>query len=51
MSINNFYTVVVIRIDMIESQIVDERHFANRDEADTFCKSLSPDLIGVIAHI
>ena len=28
-----FYTVVVLKIDVFESVIVDERHFANAPEA------------------
>ena len=33
---NGFYTVIVIKFDIWESRIIDERHFATEDEAKTF---------------
>lgn len=31
-----FYTVIVVKPDMFESQIVDERHFGTYEEAELF---------------
>lgn len=31
-----FYTVVVIQLDIFESQIIDERHFGTKEEAEQF---------------
>lgn len=31
-----FYTVVVIKFDIWETRIIDERHFATEDEAKAF---------------
>ncbi len=31
-----FFKVIVISVDMFESTIIDERHFSNRPEAESF---------------
>ena len=31
-----FYTVIVIRLDIFESRIIDERHFRTKEEAEQF---------------
>lgn len=31
-----FYTVIVIRLDIFESRIIDERHFGTKEEAEQF---------------
>ena len=31
-----FYTVIVIRLDIFESRIIDERHFGKKEEAEQF---------------
>lgn len=31
-----FYTVIVIRLDIFESSIIDERHFGTKEEAEQF---------------
>lgn len=31
-----FFKVIVISVDMFESSIIDERHFSNRPEAESF---------------
>lgn len=31
-----FYTVIVIQLDIFESQIIDERHFGTKEEAEQF---------------
>lgn len=51
MSINKFYTVVVIKVDLFESSIVDEKHFGLLSEAESFKSSLQSGLIGVIAEV
>lgn len=33
---SEFYTVIVIKPDVFESQIVDERHFGTYEEAELF---------------
>ena len=35
-----FYTVVVLKIDVFESVIVDERHFANTNEALAYADTM-----------
>lgn len=35
-SATNFWKVVVIHLDLFESTIIDERHFPNREDAETF---------------
>ena len=35
-----FYTVVVLKIDVFESVIVDERHFANAPEALVYADTM-----------
>lgn len=31
-----FYTAVVVQLDLFESRIIDERHFATKEEAEDF---------------
>lgn len=31
-----FYTAIVIQLDVFESKIIDERHFATKEEAERF---------------
>ena len=35
-----FYTVIVLKIDVFESAIVDERHFANASEALAYADTM-----------
>ena len=35
-----FYTVVVLKVDVFESVIVDERHFANAPEALVYADTM-----------
>ena len=51
MEIKKFFTVIVIKTDLFESVIVDERHFANIDEAENFKNGIGAGLVGVIAEI
>lgn len=36
-----FFKVIVLRIDVFESTIIDERHFATNDEAYSYSCSMS----------
>ena len=36
----SFYTVVVLKIDVLESVIVDERHFGNAPEALVYADTM-----------
>lgn len=46
-----YYTVIVIKIDAFESQIVNERHFRSYDDAEAFSKSVSQDVTCMIAEL
>ena len=50
-NLRRFYTVVVVEVDMFESSIVDERHFADYKEAERFKNSLSDGRQGLICEI
>lgn len=48
-----FYTVIVIKPDVFESQIVDERHFGTYEEAELFKLQMAlnhRDLICVVCE-
>ena len=34
---NSFYKVIVMRVDVFESEIVDEKHFGTLEDAASFC--------------
>lgn len=51
MSIDRYYTCVVLRIDAFESTIVDEKHFSTYEEAANFKNTLESGLVAVIAEI
>lgn len=51
MGVKSFFTVVVVKVDMWESVIVDERHFGNRKDAENFKNSLSSDLNGMVCEV
>ena len=47
-----FYTVVVLKIDVFESIIIDERHFANAPEALVYADTMKEaGYIPVIAQM
>lgn len=46
-----FVTCVVVRIDVFESEIVDEKHFATAEEAKEFKDTLPDDLVAIIASL
>ncbi|MCR5649672.1 MAG: hypothetical protein K6F86_00650 [Lachnospiraceae bacterium] len=41
MAVKTFYKVIVLRIDVFESEIVDERHFPDAAEAMKFCDNIN----------
>ena len=51
MSMNSFYTCVVLKIDAFESVIVTEKHFSTYEEAADFKNTLESGLVAVIAEI
>ena len=47
-----FYTVIVLKIDVFESAIVDERHFGNAPEALAYADTMKEaDYIPVVAKM
>lgn len=52
MTINaTFVTVIVIKVDVFESVIQDEKHFQNMEEAKAFQATLPAELLSVIASL
>jgi len=51
MGVKSFYTVVVVKVDMWESEIVDERHFGNRKDAEAFKNSLASDFNAMVCEV
>lgn len=50
-TVGTFYKVIVLSIDVFESQIVDERHFGDATAANTFAASLSGNHVGVVVKM
>lgn len=46
-----FFKVIVISVDMFESSIIDERHFSNRPEAESFADEYRCSGGGVVTVI
>ena len=46
-----FYKVIVISVGLCESEIVNERHFADPDSAAAYKASLPTGLIAVIVEV
>lgn len=46
-----FYKVIVISVGLYESEIVNERHFANLNSAAAYKASLPTGLIAVIVEV
>lgn len=47
-AVKTFYKVITINIDVFESQIIDERHFTSREEAEVYKESVESDNTAVI---
>lgn len=46
-----FYKVVVLSVGLMETVIIDERHFADRDSAGAYVQTLTKGLIGVVVEL
>lgn len=46
-----YYTVIVVKIDAFESQIVNERHFGNYEDAEEFSRNVPQDTACMIAEL
>lgn len=46
-----FVTVIVIKVDIFESEIMDERHFRDMEEARAYQATLPEDLLSIIASL
>lgn len=45
-----YYTVIVVKIDAFESQIINERHFGNYEDAEEFSRNVPQDTACMIAE-
>lgn len=41
--VNNFYKVIVIKLDFFGSRIVDERHFSTFESAELYANTVNTD--------
>lgn len=49
---STFYTVVILKLDIFESTIVDERHFETRDDATNYALTMhDAGYVPVIAEV
>ena len=48
---STFVTVIVIKVDVFESVIQDEKHFRDMEEAKAFQETLPAELLSVIAFL
>ena len=49
---NTFFTVIVIKLDIFESTIVDEKHFATQDDATDYALTMHrAGYVPVIAEV
>lgn len=46
-----FYKVIVISVGLYESEIVNERHFADRSSAAAYAQSLPAGLVSVLVEV
>lgn len=46
-----FYKVIVISVGLYESEIVNERHFANRDSAVAYTETLPVGLVSLLMEV
>ena len=45
-----YYTVIVVKIDAFESQIINERHFGNYEDAEEFSRNVPQGTACMIAE-
>ena len=46
-----FYKVIVISVGLYESEIVNERHFADRDSAVAYTETLPAGLVSLLMEV
>lgn len=46
-----YYTVIVVKIDAFESQIINERHFGNYEDAEEFSRNVPQRTACMIAEL
>ena len=46
-----FYKVIVISVGLYESDIVNERHFADRTSASAYAQSLPAGLVSILVEV
>lgn len=46
-----FYKVIVISVGLYESEIINERHFADRDSAVAYTETLSVGLVSLLMEV
>ncbi len=53
MRIKSFFKVIVVRVDVFESEIWDERHFSDRGEAVKFCDEMrnTPGMSAIVVEM
>lgn len=47
----SFFKVIVLSVGMFESEIIDERHFADRNGAKEYMQTLNDGLVGVLVEV
>ncbi len=53
MATKSFYKVIVVRVDVFESEIWDERHFSERREAMKYCDEMrnTPGMSAIVVEM
>lgn len=46
-----FYKVIVISVGLYESEIINERHFADRSNAAAYAQSLPAGLVSILVEV
>lgn len=46
-----YYTVIVVKVDVFESQIINEKHFGSYAEAEQFAKNVPEGVTCMIAEL
>ena len=53
MATKSFFKVIVVKVDVFESEIWDERHFSERREAIRFCDEMrnTPGMSAIVVEM
>lgn len=53
MVIKSFFKVIVVKVDVFESEIWDERHFSEKQEAMRFCDEMrnTPGMSAIVVEM